>query len=74
MLTISQIKKYIAKHKDKVDQNIDIDNNVVSIWTVEGYAFDAREDRHIENLNIGEYNPDTLAFLKECISGIEPQS
>jgi hypothetical protein len=71
MLTLSQIKKYIAKHKDKVDQTVDIDNDVVSIWTVDGYAFDARENRHVENLNIGDYNPDNMAFLKECISRIE---
>ena len=74
MLTISQIKKYIAKHKDKVDQNIDIDDDVVSIWTVDGYAFDARENRHIENLNIGNYNPDNMAYLKECIKNIESES
>jgi hypothetical protein len=74
MLTLSQIKKYIAKHKDKVDQTIDIDDDVVSIWTAPGYTFDARENRHVENLRIGDYHPDSMAYLKECIKNIESES
>jgi len=71
-LTISRIQKIISKDK-RIDQTLDVDQDTVSICTKDGYAFDLREDRHIENLRVGDYYPDTVEYLKTCLANIEKE-
>jgi 5,10-methenyltetrahydromethanopterin hydrogenase len=71
-LTIARIQKIIAKDK-RIDQTLDIVEDTVSIWTKDGYAFDLGEDRHVENLRVGDYHPDTVEYLKTCLANIEKE-
>jgi len=69
-LTIARIRKLIAKHPDKIDQEIDIVEDTVGIWTKQGFAWDVGEARHVEIVKIGDYYPDDTDYLKECITSI----
>ena len=70
-LTIANIRKTIAKHSDKIDQEIEIDQDTVVINTRHGWAWDAREARHVEIVKIGSYYPDDMDYLKDCIARLE---
>lgn len=71
-LTLQRIKKMVSKD-GRIDPAIEVDGDTVSLWTVDGYAWDKREERHIETVRIGSYERDTVEYLKSCISGIEAE-
>lgn len=66
-LTLELIKKQISGNP-KIEQMVDIDQDTVAVWTNEGFAWE--EGRHVEIFRIGDYERDTLKFLKTCIENI----
>ena len=66
-LTLELIKKEIAGNH-KIEQMVDIDQDTVAVWTNDGFAWE--EGRHIEIFRVGDYERDSLKFLRTCIENI----
>lgn len=66
-LTLEIIKKTI-KGNPAIEQMVDIDQDTVAVWTNDGFAWE--EGRHVEIFRVGDYERDTVKFLKTCIENI----
>lgn len=69
-LTIAKIREMI-KGNPRIDQEIEQDQDTIAVYTNYGWTWDNLEDRHVEVLKIGDYEPDSIEYFQHCIDNIE---
>lgn len=75
-LTPALVQK-IIQNNPKIDQIVDYDEpGKAIIWLTDGWTWEAADgNRSVEGFNLSDNHleePDTVSYIKKCISNIEP--